>query len=93
LAGYPWSTPWLLAACVLYAITGCCWLPVLRLQWCMRALARQADQTSTALPPLYWHQARCWFWLGVCAFLAMLVLSWLMVAKPWWQVRHQWLTG
>ena len=35
-----------------------------------------------ALPALYWTYARCWFWLGVPAFVALLGVYWLMVAKP-----------
>jgi len=55
---------------------------VLWLQIRMRSLARLADDTATALPSLYWAYARCWFWLGVPAFAALMLVYWLMVAKP-----------
>lgn len=82
LAGYPIVTGWVSYSIGLYALAGCCWLPVLWLQIRMRALARLADQTGVPLPPLYWAYARNWFWLGVPAFLALLIVYWLMVAKP-----------
>jgi uncharacterized membrane protein len=82
LAGYPVVTGWVSYSIYLYAVAGCCWLPVLWLQMRMRALARLADDGGVALPPLYWAYARSWFWLGVPAFLALLAVYWLMVAKP-----------
>lgn len=82
LAGYPVVTGWLSYSICLYAVAGCCWLPVLWLQMRMRALARLADDACAPLPPLYWAYARSWFWLGVPAFLALLAVYWLMVAKP-----------
>ena len=82
LAGFPIFTGWIACSIVLYVIAGCCWLPVVWLQIRMRTLARAADDANTALPLLYWRYARLWFWLGVPAFLALLVVYWLMVAKP-----------
>ena len=82
LAGFPIFTGWIACSIVLYVIAGCCWLPVVWLQIRMRTLARAADDAHTALPLLYWRYARLWFWLGVPAFLALLVVYWLMVAKP-----------
>lgn len=82
LAGYPVATGWVAQSIFLYAAAGCCWLPVVWLQLRMRALARAADAEGAALPPLYWAYARYWFWLGVPAFLALLLVYWLMVAKP-----------
>jgi len=82
LAGYPILSGWVLVSMLLYALAGACWLPVLWLQIRMRSLARQADDTATALPGLYWVYARCWFWLGVPAFVAFMLVYWLMVAKP-----------
>lgn len=82
LAGYPIFTGWIFYAAYLYALAGCCWLPVVWLQIRMRAIARAADGANTPLPPLYRAYARIWFWLGVPAFLALLIVYWLMVAKP-----------
>lgn len=82
LAGWPLATPWLAAAIGLYLFAGACWLPVLWLQWRMAALARKAAAAGTPLPPAYWRCARWWEGLGYPAFAAMLVVLWLMVAKP-----------
>ena len=82
LAGFPLSTPWIAASLVLYAVAGLCWLPVVWLQIRMRALAQQAVATGTPLPDLYWRYARWWEWLGYPAFAAMVVVFYLMVAKP-----------
>lgn len=82
LAGYPIATGWIAYSIVLYAIAGSCWLPVLWLQMRMQSIARAADHANAPLPPLYRTYARRWFWLGVPAFLALLAVYWLMVAKP-----------
>jgi uncharacterized membrane protein len=82
LAGYPVMTGWLALSLCLYVVAGACWLSVVWLQLRMRSLARAADGAGGALPALYWVYARCWFWLGVPAFVALLGVYWLMVAKP-----------
>ena len=82
LAGFPLSTPWIAASLALYAIAGLCWLPVVWLQIRMRALTQQAAEAGTPLAPLYWRYARWWEALGYPAFAAMVVVFYLMVAKP-----------
>jgi uncharacterized membrane protein len=54
---------------------------VVWLQIRMRELARVADDASAPLPLAYWAYARIWFWLGVPAFAALVVVYWLMVSK------------
>lgn len=82
LAGYPLMHGWAAYSLALYALAGCCWLPVVWLQLRMRTLAQGADNAGAPLPAQYWAYARTWFWLGVPAFVALLVVYWLMVAKP-----------
>ena len=82
LAGFPLSSRWIVVALALYVFAGCCWLPVVWLQIRMRDMARVADAAAAPLPALYWRYARMWFWLGVPAFSALVVIYWLMVAKP-----------
>ncbi|WP_077037863.1 DUF2269 domain-containing protein [Pelomonas sp. KK5] len=81
-AGWPWSTPWIVAALALYALAGLCWLPVVWLQWRMARMAAQALEDRSSLPPLYGTYARRWEALGYPAFIAMLLVFWLMVNKP-----------
>lgn len=81
LLNYPLTTPWISWSLGLYLLAGACWLPVVWLQIQMRKLSEQALIKQTPLPPLYWRYARYWFWLGVPAFIAMLLVVWLMVFK------------
>ncbi|BBL70207.1 DUF2269 family protein [Methylogaea oryzae] len=82
LYGYPWSSPWLVASFALYLLAGLCWLPVVYLQIRMRDDCAAALNSGQPLDPRYWRDARAWFWLGVPAFLAMVAVLFLMVAKP-----------
>ena len=78
----PLTTPWIVWTFVLYALAGACWLPVVWLQIRMRRMAEAAVAAGTALPPLYFRYLRIWTALGVPAFVALVVVFWLMVAKP-----------
>ena len=82
IAGFPLLSGWVLAAIVLYFLAGACWLPVVWLQIRMRDLARHSEVTGKPLSDTYRTYARVWFWLGVPAFLSLVVVFWLMVAKP-----------
>jgi len=82
LMGFDLHAPWLQASIALYVITGVCWLPVVWLQWRARNLAATAMQENTPLPPTYYRCMHVWFALGWPAFLAVLAIFWLMVAKP-----------
>jgi uncharacterized membrane protein len=82
MAGYPLSTPWLVLSMVLYGLVGCCWLPVVWLQIRMRDLAVEATHRGRPLPVLYDIYYRRWFMLGWPAFIGVLIIFYLMVAKP-----------
>ncbi len=82
MAGFPLFKGWVSLSLVLYIVTGACWLPVVWMQTRMRDLARVAAAEDAPLPPEYhrlWHR---WFVLGFPAFGAVLLIVWLMVAKP-----------
>ena len=82
LAGWdPWA-PWLLAAYALYALAGACWIAVVVLQRRLRDLAARAAREGTRLPPAYHRLFAIWFALGWPAFLGLIVVFGLMVAKP-----------
>ncbi|HWU04149.1 MAG TPA: DUF2269 domain-containing protein [Novosphingobium sp.] len=81
LAGFPLTTPWLMAAIALYILVGACWLPVVAIQIAMRRIA-EATPDGAALPARYHRLARWWFALGWPAFIGVLIIFWLMVAKP-----------
>jgi uncharacterized membrane protein len=82
LAGFTLTQSWLLAAMILYAIAGACWLPVVALQLRVRRLSAAAVANASALPAEYFRCMHLWFLLGWPAFAAVMVTFWLMVAKP-----------
>ncbi|MDR2154811.1 MAG: DUF2269 domain-containing protein [Burkholderiaceae bacterium] len=82
LAGWPWHTPWIMAAVALYVLAGLCWLPAVGLQIRLARLAAQAHAADEPLPPAYWRDVRRWELLGSPAFVAMLATYFLMVFKP-----------
>ena len=82
LAGWPLTTPWLALSIGLFVLTGAFWLPVVWLQLRMAAMATGALHASTELPREYWRYARWWEALGYPAFIAMVIVFYLMVAKP-----------
>lgn len=83
--GWPLDSPWILLSIFLYLVIGCLWLPVVRIQLKLKHIAEAAVTTRQDLPPVYHKLFRRWFWCGVPAFTTILMLLWLMVAKPAWQ--------
>ena len=79
--GLPLSTPWVVISLALYTLAGICWLPVVWLQIRMRDQAAAALAKARPLPASYWQMARLWFWLGIPAFSAMVLVVALMVFK------------
>ncbi len=82
LAGFPLTSRWIFWSIVLYFVAGACWLPVVWLQIKMRGFARDAVQTNSALPPIYWRNMKIWVALGIPAFISLVIVFYLMVAKP-----------
>src|SRR3712207_5454207 len=82
LVGWPLTEGWLLLSIGLYVLAGLFWLPVVWIQLRMRDLARAAADEGMPLPPLYHRLFRIWCACGVPAFLAVLAILWLMLAKP-----------
>ena len=73
---------WLVVTYALYVLTGACWLPVVWLQIRVRDLARESVETDSKLPATYYGYMRTWFLLGWPAFIAVIAIFALMVAKP-----------
>ena len=82
MAGWPLTTPWIVATFALYALAGACWLVVVVLQLRMARLAAAAHAQGTPMPAHYQRLQRWWEWLGYPAFVAMLAVYYLMVNKP-----------
>jgi len=73
---------WVLWGLILYLFAGACWLPVVWLQIKMRDMAKTALETGEPLPSNYWKMDKLWIVLGSLAFPAVMLVFWLMVAKP-----------
>jgi uncharacterized membrane protein len=82
LQGYSLTSPWFYWVLGLLVFIGLCWLPVVRIQYRLRELAKTAvdvDQVSAEFRQLM----KVWTLLGILAFAAILVIFWLMVFKPY----------
>ena len=80
VTGYSYQSPWFLAALALFLFIGACWLPVVVIQYRLR---RVADAMVAGAPAAEFQKWMLrWIALGIPAFSAILLLLWLMVAKP-----------
>jgi len=77
---YPFYSPWFLSVIALYILIGCCWIPVVFIQYQLRNSVAKL-QAGEALPISYHARMKCWIALGIPAFLAILVIYWLMISK------------
>jgi uncharacterized membrane protein len=80
--GLPLTQGWMLASLALYGVAGVFWLPVVWMQRRMRDLARAAHDKGAPLPAEYQRLYRLWFLFGFPGFGSVLVIVWLMIAKP-----------
>ncbi|MEQ8991970.1 MAG: DUF2269 domain-containing protein [Pseudomonadales bacterium] len=78
-----WSllSPWSLTVFGLYAAVGALWLPVVVIQILMSREANRAPSIAD-LEPGFHRRYLAWFALGVPAFLIVVGLFYLMIAKP-----------
>jgi uncharacterized membrane protein len=81
-SGYSLGDGWIAVSIALYLLTGAFWLPVVWMQMQMRDLAVEAVATDTKLPAQYHYLFRWWFAFGFPAFAAVIVIFWLMIARP-----------
>ena len=81
LLGWSMTSQWSVAVWTLFVLVGACWLPVVAIQIRLR---READRVSSvaALPARFHRAFRIWFALGVPAFALVVVLYYMMVARP-----------
>lgn len=82
LANISLTSRWVLWSTGLYILAGACWLPVVWLQIKMHQLAENANLNKNGLPSLFWHYFSLWIALGIPAFIALIIVFYLMVAKP-----------
>jgi len=80
--GWPMSEGWIALSLLLYVVVGMFWLPVIWIQIQLRDMARLADVAGQGLPQRYHRLWRIWFACGFPAFVAVMAILWLMLARP-----------
>ena len=73
---------WISVSLGLYAVAGLFWVPVIFMQIEMRDLARAAAAQGAPLPPRYFALFHRWFLFGIPGFGSVMLILWLMIAKP-----------
>lgn len=81
-SGYQWSDLWLTTTYIIYIIAGICWLPVVWIQIKLRNIVTDSAVNQSQLPPAYFKLFRIWFLLGWPAFTGLVVIFFMMIAKP-----------
>jgi uncharacterized membrane protein len=81
-AGYSLGESWIVLSILLYVMTGLFWLPVVWIQMQLRNLAAASAAQGKPLPRHYEILFRIWFAFGFPAFGAVMIIFWLMIAKP-----------
>lgn len=81
IQGYSFSSPWFYWVGTLIFIIACCWLPVLRIQYQLRHCAKNS-LNANAVSVEFKTLMKAWILLGIPAFIAILVIFWLMIFKP-----------
>jgi uncharacterized membrane protein len=82
LSSTTFAERWLVTSLGLYAVAGLFWLPVIFMQIEMRNLARAAVTRHQSLPPRYFALFRRWLLFGIPGFGSVMIILWLMIAKP-----------
>jgi len=81
IQGYSFFAPWFYWVMGLFTFIGVCWLPVLRIQYKLRDLAKISVDLNEVTPE-FKSLMKTWTLLGIPAFSAILGIFWLMVFKP-----------
>jgi uncharacterized membrane protein len=82
LSATSFADRWLFTSLALFVIAGLFWIPVIFMQIEMRNLASVAAAQSQPLPPRYFFLFRLWFLFGFPGFGSVMLILWLMIAKP-----------
>jgi uncharacterized membrane protein len=81
MQGYSFSSPWFYWVVGLFLCIGLCWIPVLKIQYKLRELAKVSVDANKVTPE-FKSLMRTWTLLGIPAFTAIMGIFWLMVFKP-----------
>jgi uncharacterized membrane protein len=80
--GYSLTEGWIVISIALYIVTGAFWLPVVWMQMRMRDLAAESAAKELPLSPEYRRLYNIWFVFGFPAFISVVGIFWLMIARP-----------
>jgi uncharacterized membrane protein len=75
---------WIVISLGLYILAGLCWVPVVWFQIKMKRMLESKIAGGPFDGRAYERLRRMWFLLGWPAFLGVIAILWLMVAKPDW---------
>jgi uncharacterized membrane protein len=78
---YSFNAPWFMCVMSLFVFIGCCWLPVVFIQYRLKKLAEDAERTGI-LDETFYRAMKYWVALGIPAFCGVLFMLWLMIFKP-----------
>ena len=82
--GFDWSDYWLACTYALYLLAGACWSPVVLIQIRMKEMLERQAKGWPFDQQAYDRLFRWWFALGWPAFGGLIIVFFLMVAKPSW---------
>ena len=74
--GIAWDSPWFIAVISLFVFVGLCWIPVVAIQIRIRNLLTAGQPRHRLIGLMRW-----WIGLGIPAFLAVLVIFYMMISK------------
>lgn len=77
---YGFNTLWFALVVGLYLLIGCCWIPVVYIQYQLRNQVKKLSPHDR-LPASYQRLMCWWIALGIPAFIGVMLLYWLMVSK------------
>ena len=82
--GFDWSDYWLVVTYGLYLLASACWVPVVGIQMRMKAMLEAQAAGGTLNEAALSRLFQWWFALGWPAFGGLVVVFYMMVAKPSW---------
>ncbi len=78
--GYSFTSIWFFTVISLYLLIGCCWVPVLFIQYRLRDMA--AETADGLIDAAFFRLMKTWTGLGCVAFFAVGLLLIIMIIKP-----------
>jgi uncharacterized membrane protein len=91
--GWSLTEGWIVLSLILYVTIGLFWLPVVWIQIQLRKLSQAAHEMNGALPERYDQLFRIWLICGFPAFISVLLIVWLMLARPSISLGISWVSS